>query len=95
VEGTFSAFRLDVFVRVVRDKLLRMHDLGWHAQHRRAALCGYATPSCFVAGAFPDYCCMGINMPGDTFTHLTDPRLRQAVTISLKGGSAYECMKQE
>jgi len=67
------SFWLDVFMRLAREKRLRMPDLGWHGQHRRADLCGYATPSCFVARAFPGYCCLLINMPGDAFPRLTDP----------------------
>jgi len=82
-------------MQLAKDKFVRMPNLEWHSQHKGAALCGYGAPSCFVARAFPDYCRMGINMPGDAFTHLTDPRLRQARTISLKGGSDYECVKHE
>jgi len=52
------SFWLGVLVRLSREKRPRMTDLGWHGQHRRAALCGYATPSCFIAGAFPGCFCV-------------------------------------
>jgi hypothetical protein len=65
VEGAFPeaeiskahSFWPDVLVRLAREKRLRMTDIAWHVQHSRATLCGYVTPSCFVAGAFPGYCC--------------------------------------
>jgi hypothetical protein len=47
------SFGLDRPVRVTRGNPLGMTDPGWYAQHRGAALCSDATPSCFVAGAFP------------------------------------------
>jgi hypothetical protein len=50
------SFWLDVIVRRARGKLLRLHDMGWHSQHGRAALYGYVTPSHFVARSFPVYC---------------------------------------
>ncbi len=81
MEGAFSALRLGDFMRRARGKLVRMYNVGWYGQHRSTALCGYTTPSCFVAGAFSNYCYVGINIPSDAFSHLTDPRLRQAVTI--------------
>jgi hypothetical protein len=63
VEGVFPeagisevpSFWPDEFVRLAGEKRLRLTDLGWHAQHRRATLCVYVTPSCFLAGAFPGY----------------------------------------
>jgi hypothetical protein len=93
VEGAFSeaaiskahSFWLDVLVRLPGEKRLRMTDLGWHGQHRRANLCGYVTPSCFIAGAFPGYFYLA-STPGDAFPHLTDPRQRLAGTIPVKGG---------
>ena len=71
----------DVIVWLAREKRLMMPDPAWHGQHGRAAICAYATPSCFMARDFPGYCCVGINMPGDAFTHLTNPSLRYAGTI--------------
>jgi len=46
----------------------------------------------FVAGAFPGYFYLA-STPGDTFPHLTDPRQRLAGTISVRGGTDYECVK--
>ena len=86
------SFRPDVLVRLAGEKRLRMSDPGWHGQHRRATFCGYATLSCFVAGAFPGYFYLA-STPGDTFPHLTDPRQRLAGTISVRGGTDYECVK--
>jgi hypothetical protein len=51
-------FWLDVLVRLAREKPLGITDLDCHAQHRKAALYPYGTSSCFVAGAFPGYCCL-------------------------------------
>lgn len=68
MEGAFiempkgRSFGLNVLLRVNGGKPLGMLEMGWHAQHRRATLCDYATPSCFVAGAFPGYRCVGINI---------------------------------
>ena len=63
MEGVFPEARIfkvpyfwpSVVVRLAGEKRLRMTDLGWYGQHRRATLCGYATPSCFVAGPCPGY----------------------------------------
>jgi hypothetical protein len=55
VDEVFS-FWWDVIVRPASEKHLRMHDLGWHGQHRKATVCGYATPSYFVARSFAGYC---------------------------------------
>jgi hypothetical protein len=70
------SFGLDVPVRLVREKRLGTTDVGCHAQHRRAALYPHGTSSCFVARAFPGHCCVGINMPGDAWRDLLDPKLR-------------------
>jgi hypothetical protein len=87
------SFQLDVLVRLAREEFLGMTDPGWHAQHRKAALCGYATPSCFVAGTFLGYYYVGISMLGDAFRDLLHPRLRTLVTMSVRGGNAYECVQ--
>jgi hypothetical protein len=95
VEGAFPeagiskahSFWLDVF-GLAREKRLKMTDLGWHGQHRRATLCGYDTPSFFVAGAFPSYFYLA-STSSEAFSHLLNPRPRLAETISMKGGSEY------
>jgi hypothetical protein len=100
VEGAFSEaaiskahlFWLDVLVRLAREKRLRMTDLGWHGQHSRANLCGYGTPSCFIAGAFPGYFYSASTL-GNTFPDLLNPGPRLAGTISVRGGTDYECVK--
>jgi len=35
----------------------------------------------------------GINMLGDAFRHAIDPRLSLAGSLSVRGGSEYECLK--
>jgi hypothetical protein len=69
VEGAFSeaaiskahSFWLDVLVRLPGEKRLRMTDLGWHGQHRKATLFGYGTPFCFCSRGFPRLFLFGIN----------------------------------
>jgi hypothetical protein len=62
-------------MRLAREKLLRMNDLGWHAWHRREAVYAYDTSCSVVARAFRDYRCVSIDMLGEAFNQPTDPGL--------------------
>ncbi len=85
--------QLDVFVRLAREEFLGMIDLGRHAHHKSVALCGYATPSCFIAKTFLGYYYVSISMLGDAFRDLLLRSLRTLMTISVRGGNAYECVQ--
>jgi len=87
------SFQLDVLVRLVKEELLGMIDLEWHTQHKKIALCGYATLSCFIARIFHGCYYVSISMLDDGFRDLLLRRLRTLVTTSVRGGNAYECMQ--
>jgi hypothetical protein len=82
VEGAFSEaaiskahlFWLDVF-GMAREKRLRMIELGWHGQHRKAVLCGYGTLFCFCSQGFPRLFLFGINT-GQYFSPLAQSRAK-------------------
>ena len=63
-------------VRVTGGNPLGMIETGWRAQRRGVTLCSDATPSCFVAGNFPGYCYVSINILSDAFRELFHPMLR-------------------
>jgi hypothetical protein len=74
-KGLSSA--LDMPMRQTRRNPLGMTDSDCHAHHTKAALYPRSISSCFVAGAFPGYYCMGIKMLVDTFRNLLHPGLSE------------------
>ncbi len=74
ISKTHSFWR-DVLVRSTGQQPLGTTDLGCHTQQKTAALYPHGTLSCFVARAFPGYCCVGINMLSDALRDLIDPKL--------------------